>query len=111
VAALADLIAAHIERWETASVERGVFRTTDVEALPGQLEAFAGAALGSAVRGGLFYDSSAGCVAGVALDDGRRLVMTAYQRLCGLPFLCGRLRRLTTSHVLAVVLPEFHAWA
>lgn len=87
VPSLAELIGAHMERWDTASVEQGVFCTSDAEVVASQLGGFGGAALGSTVREGLFYGSSAGCVAGVALDDGRRVVIKAYQRQWGLAFL------------------------
>jgi hypothetical protein len=87
MAALVELIAAHVERWASGSVEQAVFRTTEAEAVAGHLEAFAGAALGSTVREGLFYGSSAGCVLGVAQDDRRRVVIKAYQRQWGLAFL------------------------
>jgi hypothetical protein len=87
VASVADLVGAHIERWETASVEEGVFKTTDPGAVASYLGAFCETNLGSHVRDGLFYGSSAGCVAGVELEDGRRLVLKAYQRQWGLPFL------------------------
>lgn len=84
---LAELIAAHIARWETASVELGVFGTADPESAAGYLETFAEGALGTAVGDGLFYGSSAGCVAGVLLDDGRRVVIKAYQQQWGMTFL------------------------
>jgi Phosphotransferase enzyme family len=87
VPSVAELIAEHIRRWETSSVEVGVFGTSDAEAVGRELEGFVTAALGSSVRGGLFYGSSAGSVAGIALDDGRRVVIKAYQRQWGRPFL------------------------
>jgi Phosphotransferase enzyme family len=87
VVTLAELIAAHVERWDTASLERGAFRTADPDAVAGQLAAFAEAVLGSAVAEGVFYGSSAGCVAGVVLDDGRRVVIKVYQRQWGMAFL------------------------
>lgn len=85
--ALAELIAAHVNQWDTASVEQGVFGTADPLAVAGQLEAFASAVLGSAVVEGSFYGSSTGCVAGVVLGDGRRVVIKAYQRRWGMAFL------------------------
>jgi len=87
VAALAELIALHIERWDTSSVEQGVFHTSEPEVVAHELEAFAETSLGSSVREALFYASSAGCVAGVVLDDGQRVVMKAYQAQWGRPFL------------------------
>lgn len=84
---LAELVAHHIESWETASVEQGVFETTSADAVAGYVQTFAQVALGSPVAEGLFYGSSAGCVAGVELEDGRRAVVKAYQRQWGVPFL------------------------
>jgi hypothetical protein len=84
---LAELVALHIERWDTSSVEQAVFRTTQAEVVADRLEAFAGEALGSPVGEAQFYVSSAGCVAGVALHDGRRVVIKAYQSQWGRPFL------------------------
>ena len=46
ITALAEIIAVHIEDWHTASVKPQLFRTTDVEAVAHQLEAFARAAVG-----------------------------------------------------------------
>ncbi len=87
VPTLADLVDAHIRRWETASVEQGVFRSADPEVVAAQMEDFALAALGAKVAEALFYGSSAGCVAGVVLDDGRRVVIKAYQGRWATPFL------------------------
>ena len=87
MAALAELVGLHIERWDTSSVEQGVFHTSEPEVVADQLEAFALDNLGSGVREALFYVSSAGCVAGVVLDDGRRVVIKAYQSQWGRPFL------------------------
>jgi hypothetical protein len=87
VPALADLVDLHIERWETSSVEQGVFHTSEPEVVADQLEAFASRNLGASVREALFYVSSAGCVAGVVLHDGRRVVIKAYQSQWGRPFL------------------------
>jgi len=39
---LAELVALHIERWDTSSVEQAVFRTTQAEVVADRLEAFAG---------------------------------------------------------------------
>lgn len=84
---LAELVARHIERWNTSSVEQSVFHTSQAEVVADQLEAFAAAALHATVFDALFYASSAGCVAGVALHDGRRVVIKAYQSQWGRPFL------------------------
>lgn len=85
--ALVDLVGLHIERWDTASVELGVFRTSDAGAVAAQLEAFAFRTLGSPVQDALFYGSSSGCVAGLLLADGQRAVVKAYQPRWGYQFL------------------------
>jgi hypothetical protein len=75
-----------MERWDSSSVEQGVFHTSEAEEVADQLEAFV-MALDSTVFEALFYASSAGCVAGVALHDGQRVVIKAYQSQWGRPFL------------------------
>lgn len=82
-----DLVAAHILRWETASVEVGVFGSAEPAVVAGHLRAFVERALGAVIVDGLFYGSSSGCVLGVALGNGRQVVVKAYQRQWGADFL------------------------
>jgi hypothetical protein len=84
---VADLIAWHIDKWNDTSVEEGVFGTADPMVIASHLEFLAETAIGAPVREGLFYGASAGCVVGVALEDGRRVVIKAYQRRWGRTFL------------------------
>jgi hypothetical protein len=84
---VADLVAAHLEGWELTTVEESVFGTRDPSAIESLLEGFCRARLGSGLARGLFYGSSVGCVAGVELRDTRRVVVKAYQRRWGAPFL------------------------
>jgi hypothetical protein len=87
MAKVAALVAAHIERWNTPSVELGVFGTADPEMVAHYFDEFVHQALEASVRDGLFYLSSAGSVLGVELVDGRRVVVKAYQSQWGRPFL------------------------
>lgn len=93
MSALADLIADHLAKWETASVEEGVFFTSDAGAVAAYVEQFCSEQFGTEVASGLFYGSSAGCVAGLELAGGRRVVVKAYQARWGERFL-GSVRRV-----------------
>jgi Phosphotransferase enzyme family len=79
VATLVKLVRSHIDRWQSASVEDGVFGTTEPEAVTRYLEIFCEQSLGATAESALFYGSSAGCVAGLRLQDGREVVIKAYQ--------------------------------
>jgi hypothetical protein len=79
VADLAELIGASEREW-VEPVETAVFGTADPEALARVIDELCRAELGSAVAAGLFYAASAGCVFGVALADGARVAIKAYQR-------------------------------
>ncbi len=84
---LSELVRLHFERWETSRVEQSVFHSSAPEVVADHVERFAQTALGSRVRGALFYASSAGCVTGLELEDGRRIVVKAYQARWGSRFL------------------------
>ena len=79
MAELAELIGASEREW-VEPVETAVFGTADPEALARVIDELCRAELGSAVAAGLFYEASAGCVFGVALADGSRVAIKAYQR-------------------------------
>jgi hypothetical protein len=64
---------------DDATVERDVFGTSDALQAVAAIEAFCLRHLGGTVQDCLFYTSSIGCVAGVVLGDGRRLVVKAHQ--------------------------------
>ena len=77
---LIELVAAHLEGWDLTSTDEAVFGTKDPGTIVSLLDRFCQEQLGSGVAGGLFYGSSVGCVAGVELGDGRKVVVKAYQR-------------------------------
>ena len=81
VAHLASVIAAHLREWDPSPpfVEL-VFGTRDANAIALMIDTFCGHVLGAPVAHGLFHQSSIGSVTGVALDDGRRVVIKAHQR-------------------------------
>lgn len=85
--ALSELVRLHFERWETSRVEQSVFHTSEPEVVADHVEQFVERTLGSRVHEALFYASSAGCVTGLALEDGRRVVVKAYQARWGSRFL------------------------
>jgi hypothetical protein len=83
---LADLLAAH----DVASghVERAIFGARDADAIAALVAGIAEHHLGTPVAGGLFYAASAGCVFGLGLEDGRSVVLKAYQSHWERRFLC-----------------------
>jgi hypothetical protein len=95
-----DLVASHMDRWQTSIVEVGVFETAEPARVASHLTVFAEGVLGSVVVDGLFYGSSSGCVLGVVLDDYRQVVIKAYQRQWGSDFL-NAVQRI--QHHLALV--------
>ncbi|MCZ7681644.1 MAG: phosphotransferase [Sandaracinaceae bacterium] len=76
---LARAIDEHIAAYDSADVERAVFDTEDAEAVASALAAFVRAELDAAIDDCVFYRSSVGAVAGLALDDGRRVVVKVHQ--------------------------------
>jgi Ser/Thr protein kinase RdoA (MazF antagonist) len=76
---LASVIAAHLAGWETAVVELETFGTDDPHTIATAIERMVTDSLGAAVADCLFYRSSVGSVAGLELDDGRRVVIKAHQ--------------------------------
>jgi hypothetical protein len=74
---LADLLRTH----DVASghVERSIFGARDADAIAALIAATAEHQLGTPVAGGLFYAASSGCVFGLRLEDGRSIVLKAYQ--------------------------------
>lgn len=96
---VAELVAAHLDGWELRSTEEAVFGTRDPRAIESLLAEFCTNQLGSGIAHGLFYSSSVGCVAGVELGDGRRVVIKAYQGRWGVPFLAAVCR--VQSHLAA----------
>jgi Phosphotransferase enzyme family len=78
---LGSIVAAHLREWDTAPafVELAVFGTDAAAAIARAIDAFCIRHLGAPVARGLFHQSSIGSVTGVALADGRRLVVKAHQ--------------------------------
>jgi len=78
---LASIVGAHLREWEPSRpfVELAIFGSDDAPIIAQAIEAFCLRQLGARVARGLFYQSSIGSVAGVALADGRRVVIKAHQ--------------------------------
>jgi hypothetical protein len=78
---LAAVVAAHLREWEPspAYVELAVYECADADAIAGMLDDFCRRNLGSPIAAGLFHQSSIGSVTGVALEDGRSVVIKAHQ--------------------------------
>jgi hypothetical protein len=76
---LTRAIADHLAEWDSPHVELAIYghRAPDVIAIA--IEQFCCRELGAAVARPLFYRSSIGAVAGLELDDGRRVVVKAHQ--------------------------------
>ncbi len=73
-------------------MEVEVFGSTDPVAAANALSSLTLAATGTSVREGLWYQSSVAAVAGVVLEDGREVVVRAYQRSVRRSFLEGEVR-------------------
>jgi hypothetical protein len=78
---LGSVIAAHLREWDgsPAFVELAIFESDNAAAIAGTLDSFCERHLGTRVAHGLFHQSSIGSVTGVALADGRRVVIKAHQ--------------------------------
>jgi hypothetical protein len=79
---LEQVIARHLAQWQPPHephVELAIYGFAEPARVAWLLDACCGRLLGARVRGALFYQSSIGAVAGVELDDGRRVVLKAYQ--------------------------------
>jgi hypothetical protein len=76
---LKDAIAAHLAEWDSAHVELAIHGCDDAAVIAGAIDEFCRHTLGAGVGHALFYRSSIGAVAGLELDDGRRVVVKAHQ--------------------------------
>jgi hypothetical protein len=79
---MAESIETVIERsleGDSGLIEREVFGSADARAIGAVIARFCAAELGAAPAAGLFYQASVGCVLGLELDDGRRVVLKAHQ--------------------------------
>jgi len=63
-----------------ARTERSVFGELDADAIVDAVDAACSATFGSGLADGFLYVVSVGCVIGCRLDDGRELVLKAYQQ-------------------------------
>lgn len=81
VSHLASIITAHLQEWEPSPpfVELAIFDSGNALSIARAIDAFCREHLGAAVARGIFYQSSIGSVAGVALEDERRIVIKAHQ--------------------------------
>jgi hypothetical protein len=64
---------------DSRAIERAVFGTVDAGEIAVAVARFCRAELGAAPAVGLFYEASIGCVLGLDLDDGRRVVLKVHQ--------------------------------
>jgi alkanesulfonate monooxygenase SsuD/methylene tetrahydromethanopterin reductase-like flavin-dependent oxidoreductase (luciferase family) len=78
VTAVLDLIVAARRDDPLGAVEHGVFGTTDPARLADEYARWCRSALGSNPRSAWMFNVSTGCVAGIELEDGRRVVVKAY---------------------------------
>src|SRR6516164_371329 len=78
---LAAVVEAHLREWapSPAFVELAIFECADAHSIAGILNSFCIQNLGSPISAGLFHQSSIGSVTGVALEDGRAIVIKAHQ--------------------------------
>lgn len=77
IASLASLVADEHRAWDDPVVCRAVFDTIDPGAIAAAIDEICRGELGTGVARGRFYRVSVGCVAGVDLEDGRRVVIKA----------------------------------
>jgi hypothetical protein len=60
-------------------IHQSIHGSVDPVVIGGQLDAFVSGVMGSRIREGVFHGASVGSVTGVVLDDGREVVVKAYQ--------------------------------
>ncbi|HET6794613.1 MAG TPA: phosphotransferase [Acidimicrobiales bacterium] len=73
--------------WGGPRLEPMVFGTDDPGLMVARLDGLCRSLLGSGVADGLFHTASVGCVTGLRLEDGRSVVVKAYQARWRPPFL------------------------
>ena len=103
VGSVSEIVAAELSRWGLSDVERAVFGSDDPNEIDRIVARFCDAHLGERPASGLFYRSSAGCVAGVGLASGRQVVLKAYQDRWTHPFLSAV--RVVQEHLGALGYP------
>ena len=75
-----ERIEEHLAGWPGPFTADDVFGTHDAAEIARDLERFCARELGSSPRRALFHEASVGCVFGVELEDGRRVVVKAHQQ-------------------------------
>jgi hypothetical protein len=75
---LAELIDAEVSSYPDPAVTRGVFGTIEADHIAAMLKDWAWRELGAAIDDTWMWNVSVGCVAGVVLDTGERVVIKAY---------------------------------
>lgn len=76
---LEEAIRRHLAEWDVPFVEQAIFGTAEPEAIARAIAEAVFDELGERVGRALFYASSIGAVAGLELEDGRRIVVKAHQ--------------------------------
>ena len=76
---LTRAVASSLAEWDVPYVELAIYGNADAAHVAAQLSEICAAALGSTPAEVLFYQSSVGAVAGLELEDGRRVVVKAHQ--------------------------------
>src|SRR5439155_24001203 len=77
----AEVVSQHLREWGEAPawVELAVFGSDEPRAIAEEIDRFCRRELGAGVARGMFHQSSIGCVSGLELDDGRRVVVKGHQ--------------------------------
>jgi hypothetical protein len=76
---LARTVAEHLASWKTPHVELDIHGTGDADEIAAAIDGACSRYLGAPVARPIFYQSSIGAVAGLELDDGRRVALKAHQ--------------------------------
>jgi hypothetical protein len=76
---LTRAIESSLAEWDVPHVELAIFGTADASHIADRLREICGSTLHSPLAKTLFYRSSVGAVAGLELEDGRRVVVKAHQ--------------------------------
>jgi hypothetical protein len=72
-------VAGETARWKTTLIEESVFGSGDSSEISGMVDRFCEQHLESAATECLFYRASVGCVIGLALANGKQVVLKVYQ--------------------------------
>jgi Ser/Thr protein kinase RdoA (MazF antagonist) len=89
MASLSTAISRQIGTSGGAAVEAAIFGSDRPDQIAAAITKFCEQALAASAQDALFYVSSVGCAVGVRLDDGREVVIKAFQPRWSEPFLAG----------------------